>query len=102
MLKIGVLGHTLEQSRQMLREIVDSEREQNKNIIIRKSYDKAWLLDGTTYYALSNSDNVRGIRLDQLIILDRDIYDIDYYHYVLLPCLSSSCVPEEYLIQVFE
>lgn len=101
MLKIGVLGHTLKQSSQMLHEIVDSECKQNNNII-QMSYNKALISDETVYYALSNSENVRGIRLDQLIILDKDVYNIDYYYCVLLPCLANSCVPEEFLIQEFK
>lgn len=101
MLKIGVLSHTLKDSRRLLREIIESEHDNNK--IVHTAFDRAWLSDETVYYALQNdSDSMRGIKFDQLIISDKYLFDSDFYSYVVIPMLGSSCVPEEYLIQVFE
>ena len=75
-----------------------------------KSKFCALMNDGveTKYIALNpNDDYIRGINLDQLILVDDYRWKIlnkhyDYINQCIKPCLCRSCVPEEFQIQEYK
>ena len=106
-LRIGILGYSYDLSTRALHEIVNNDEFNYKSI----SKFVALMNDDveTRYYAINpNSENgIMGTRLDQLIIVDDERWEIldkhgDFINHCINPCLVSSCVPEEFKIQKYE
>ena len=106
MLNIAVLGYSYDLSCRALHEIVNNDEYNSKS----KSKFCALMNDDveTKYVALNpNSDYIRGMKLDQLILVDDYRWKIlkkhsGYISQCVEPCLYYSCVPEEFLIQKYE
>lgn len=106
-LKIGVLGYSYDLSIRALWEIINNDEFNYKS---RSKYIALMNDDlETTYYAINpnNEDRINGIRLDQLIIVDDNRWNIlirheEFINHCIIPCLVRSYVPEEFKIQKYE
>ena len=102
MLKIAIVGNTLEQGKRMMKEIEDNECSPTVKYIGSKMANEFYCQDGTIYRVVSCSDNTRGHRFDQVIISDINITHSESWRDCILPRMAISCVPEEFKIQVYE
>lgn len=98
MLSIGIIGHTLEHEKNILKEIVSME-----NYICRcRNSERVLLMDGTEYFIISNKRSLQGRKMDQLIIAEDGRGNVYQEKYPLIrearKVLSLSCVPEDFLI----
>lgn len=102
-IKVAILCFNNNLSYRVLQEIVKNDV-LSKPIKVMK--DQVLMEDGTRYIIIPSSP-FRGIRLDQLIIVDDSRWMIldeceEFINYCIKPCLANSNVPDDFLIQKYE
>ena len=103
MLHIAVVGYNFQLACEAIRILAEND---NNTKIKRIQTGTILMEDGTKYQAFPTCNSVRGLCIDQLIIVDDcrwKVYKqqeelIDWIKYRMI----YSCVPEEFLIQKFE
>lgn len=100
MLKIGVIGTDKEDTITLINQIANNDATCKSS---STGHLGAIMNDNTRYYTLHNDlYGNKGLRLDQIILSDEKIKFSDEYKCCLLPFLTSSCVPEEFQVQIYE
>ena len=94
-LSIGVIACNKENTQNLLKQIIKNENSYVKML----SDNKAELIDGTTYYVISQDMNItHGKRLNQVIV-DCNVDTESDFFWCIKAIMDGSCVPEEFLIQ---
>lgn len=99
MLHIGVLGYNQEHGVQLLKKIIEGDQNSRP---CKKTSDRAILKDNTYYIVINNNESTKGVRFDQLIVANDDIMHSQFVRLYVSPCLAGSCVPDEFLVQVYK
>ncbi len=104
-LKIGVLGWDSHLSQVALKQVVLNDKTTTPKKIYK---DKVITEDESLYMIVPQEiDKLRGLRFDQLILVDDERWQLLDKHYYLIKdfenyVISTSCVPDEFKIQKYE
>ena len=102
-LKIGLIGYNTKQTEYGLRVLAHENNEKVRYF----TKDRIVFEDETEIYAIRNIDNVRGKKLDQLILCDDERWHIwtdrkIFIENVLSYIMGHTCVPNEHIVMKFE
>lgn len=103
-LKIGLIAYNRVQSELAIKDFIKNNEDQIDSF----TKNKVMLKDGTTIHVLNDMNDLRGYRLDQLMLCDDYRWDINYHRdsFIMaalqLAIYPRSCVPNDFIIMEYE
>ena len=102
-LTIGVVAYNYKLSCNAIKELAHNDETSTPR---KLSMGYCEMQDGTIYKCFSTEEKTRGLRIDQIILVDDDRWEVDWQQFELIDSLKHrmymSYVPDEFQIQRYE